>query len=92
VTAPGEGTFTYDRGTAVNLVADAEEGYRFVNWTGAIGTIDDATDASTTITMNSDYVITANFAVKPSLNWPLIGGILGAVIVVALVIIFVRRK
>jgi hypothetical protein len=34
VTAPGEGTFTYIEGTEVNLVAEAEEGYRFVNWTG----------------------------------------------------------
>jgi len=42
--------------------------------------------------MNGDYLITANFAVKPSLNWPLIGGILGAVVIVALVIVFVRRK
>ncbi|MFU8796836.1 MAG: InlB B-repeat-containing protein [Dehalococcoidia bacterium] len=92
VTAPGVGTFTYAQGTGVNLVAEAEAGYRFVNWTGAVGTIADATDASTTITMNGDYVITANFAVKQSLNWPLIGGILGAVVVVALVVFFVRRK
>ena len=91
-TAPGEETFTYDQGTGVELVAEAEEGYRFVNWTGAIGTVADASDATTTITMNGDYLITANFAVKPSLSWPLIGGILGAVVVVALVIFFVRRK
>jgi len=31
VTTPGEGTFTYDEGRDVNLVAEAEEGYRFVN-------------------------------------------------------------
>jgi hypothetical protein len=92
VTAPGEGTFTYDQGTGVNLVAEAEEGYRFVNWTGDVGTIAYANDATTTITMNGDYSITANFEEKPSINWPLIAGIIGAVVVVGLVVFFVRRK
>ena len=92
VTDPGEGTFTYAQGTEVDIVAGAEEGYSFVNWTGDVGTIADASDATTLINMNGDYTITANFAVKPSLNWSLIAGILGAVVVVALVIFFVRRK
>jgi hypothetical protein len=91
VTAPGEGTFTYDQGTGVNLVAEAEEGYRFVNWTGDVDAIAHVDAASTNITMNSGYAITANFEEKPSINWPLIGGIIGAV-VVGLVIFFVRRR
>jgi len=61
VTEPGEGTFTYDQGTAVNLKAVAEKGYRFVNWTGNVGTIADADAATTTINMNGDHSITANF-------------------------------
>ena len=61
VSAPGEGTFTYDEGAVVSLVADAEEGYSFVNWTGNVSTIADVEDAETTITMNGDYSITANF-------------------------------
>jgi hypothetical protein len=92
VTAPGEGTFTYDQGTGVNLVAEAEEGYRFVNWTGDVDAIAHVDAASTNITMNGDYSITANFEEKPSMNWPLIGGIIGAVVVVGLVIFFVRRR
>ncbi len=62
ITTPGEGTFTYDKGTVVNLVAEVEEGYHFVNWTGNVGTIANVNSASTTITMNGDYTITANFA------------------------------
>ena len=62
VTTPGEGTFTYDEGTVVNLVAEAEEGYHFVNWTGDVGTIGNVNDATTTITINDHYSITANFA------------------------------
>jgi len=61
VTTPGEGTFTYDGGTVLSLVAEAEEGYKFVNWTGHVGTIADVNDATTTITMQGDYSITANF-------------------------------
>ncbi len=61
VTTPGEGTSTYDEGTVVDLVAEAEEGYRFVNWTGDVGAIADVNAATTTITMNDDYSITANF-------------------------------
>ena len=63
---PGEDTFTYDAGKVVNLVAEAEEGYRFVNWTGDVDTIADDDDATTTITMNGDYFITANFEEEPS--------------------------
>ncbi len=63
VTAPGEGVFTYDEGTVVNLVAEAGEGYWFDEWTGDVGTIADVNDATTTITMNGDYSITPNFVV-----------------------------
>jgi len=66
VTAPGDGTFTYIPGTGVNLVAEAEEGYRFVNWTGTVDTIADVEDASTTITMDDNYSITAHFEEEPS--------------------------
>lgn len=62
VTTPGEGMFTYWQGTTVNLVAEAEEGYHFANWTGNVSTISNVTSSTTNITMNCDYSITANFA------------------------------
>jgi hypothetical protein len=62
VTTPGEGAYTYDKDEVVNLVAVAEEDYLFTNWTGDVGTIADINAASTTITMNGGYSITANFA------------------------------
>ncbi len=61
VTVPGEGTFAYNTGTVVSLVATPTSGYKFVNWTGNVGTIANANAASTTITMNGNYLITANF-------------------------------
>jgi hypothetical protein len=63
VIEPGEATFTYDRGTLVNLVAEADEGYQFVNWTGNVNAIADVNADATTITMNGDYSITANFVI-----------------------------
>ena len=61
VTTPGEDTFTYDELTVVNLVAEAEEGYYFVNWSGDVGTVACVIAATTTVTMNADYSIMANF-------------------------------
>ena len=61
VVTPGEGTFTYDEGTSVTLIVFPHSGYDFVGWTGDVETIGDINAASTTITMNSDYQITANF-------------------------------
>jgi len=65
ITSPGEGTFKYDAGTMVDLVAQAEEGYGFVNWTGDVGTIEDVSANHTTIIMNGSYSIMANFERKP---------------------------
>ena len=61
VTEPGEGTFTYYEGTVVDLLAVADTGYRFVNWTGDVGTMANANAADTTITINGNYTIQANF-------------------------------
>jgi hypothetical protein len=64
VTTPGEGTFTYDEGAVVDLVAQPEEGYHFVKWTGLVDVITDVYAAETTITMNYSCYITANFAIQ----------------------------
>jgi uncharacterized repeat protein (TIGR02543 family) len=65
VTLPGEGTFACNTGTMANLVATPDAGHRFVNWTGDVDTIDNVEAASTTITMNEDRSITANFEQIP---------------------------
>jgi alpha-tubulin suppressor-like RCC1 family protein len=65
VITPGEGEFDYDARTVVNLMAEADAGYRFVIWTGNVATIADINAATTTITMNNDYSITARFEAIP---------------------------
>lgn len=67
VATPGEGTFTYDEGGMVNLVATPDANHQFVNWTGDVNIIADIEDASTTIIMDSDRGITANFEPTDSL-------------------------
>ena len=62
VDTPGEGMFWYAPGEIVELWARPAPGYRFVNWTGKVWTIEDINKRVTTITMELDYTITANFA------------------------------
>ena len=71
VTAPGQGTFPYDLGTTVSLAAAPATGYRFVSWTGDVNTIASINAASTTITMNGDYSVTANFELIPPVRYSL---------------------
>jgi peptide/nickel transport system substrate-binding protein len=66
VTSPGQGTFSYDEGEVVNLVAEPEEGYQFTNWIGDMVAIADINAAITTITMSANYSITACFELKPT--------------------------
>ena len=63
VTTPGEGTFGYSAGTVVKLKVNSDTGYTFDGWTGDVVTIANDGAAVTTITMNGDYSITANFKV-----------------------------
>jgi hypothetical protein len=61
VTNPGQGTFVYEDGDIVDLIAQPDEGYAFVRWTGDVDSIADVDAAQTTIAMNGSYSITANF-------------------------------
>jgi PKD repeat protein len=72
VTTPGVGVFTYANGTVVNLVATPDAGYQFDQWTGDMGTIPEVRAATTTITMNNNHSITANF--KKTILPPTAGG------------------
>jgi uncharacterized repeat protein (TIGR02543 family) len=65
VTVPGEGVYTYGELSVVGLTAEAKEEYRFVGWTGDVSAIADVHADTTTITLNGDYSITANFEVVP---------------------------
>jgi M6 family metalloprotease-like protein len=69
VTTPGEpGPYNYDYGTNADIVATPSEDYYFVNWTGSgvtAGKVADPNAASTTITMDNNYSVGANFSTEP---------------------------
>ncbi len=65
VVVPGEGVFTYEPGTAVDLIAVTNTFYNFARWTGDVDTITNVNSAVTNITMNDDYLITADFSFGP---------------------------
>ncbi|OHB78767.1 MAG: hypothetical protein A2Z25_19685 [Planctomycetes bacterium RBG_16_55_9] len=68
VTNPGAGTFQYDDGTVVPIQATAAQNYDFVNWTGTAvnaGKVANPNAASTSLTVDADYTIQANFAAAP---------------------------
>jgi hypothetical protein len=56
------GASPYIAGTVVDIEAVANPGYRFVNWSGDVVEVDDVDAATTYVTMNAPYSITANFA------------------------------
>jgi len=66
VTSPGEGTFSYYAGEVVSLIAVAGNGYRFASWAGDVNAVADPNAATTTITMNDNYSIMANFYEIPA--------------------------
>ena len=66
VTTPGIGGFVYDAGATANLLATPNANYHFVNWTGTgvtAGKVANPNSASTTITMDGNYTVQANFAI-----------------------------
>jgi len=57
-TVSPSGSNDYNPGTVVTLNATAASGYSFANWTGDVA---NASSATTTVTMNADKSVTANF-------------------------------
>ncbi|MCX5632521.1 MAG: PASTA domain-containing protein [Phycisphaerae bacterium] len=66
VTTPGIGTYWYDYNTPASIVASNNANYHFVNWTGTAvtaGKVASPTSATTTVTMDANYTVQANFAI-----------------------------
>lgn len=62
VVTPGTGIFGYELDEVVDLLAVPGAERSFVEWTGDVSTIDNTNDAETTIVMQGNYTITANFS------------------------------
>ena len=65
VTTPGEGAFPYTDGTNADIVAAADAYNHFVTWSGTAvtaGKVASPTSSATTVLMDADYTVIANFA------------------------------
>ncbi len=65
-TEPNEGDHQFSNGTVVDINAVPDVSCHFVNWTGTgviAGKVANPNSVSTTITMDSNYTVTANFAI-----------------------------
>jgi len=62
-TNPAPGEYTYPEGSSVTVQAIPNTGYMFVNWTLDGQT---RTENPTTVTMDKDYTLTANFQPAPA--------------------------
>jgi hypothetical protein len=60
-TTPAVGDHTYYEGKVVSITSIPAFGWQFYMWIGDVGTVDNVTEASTTITMDDDYSVTASF-------------------------------
>ena len=61
VVDPGEGTFTYTDGEAISLLAEADSGYDFLEWTGDTENITSPGSEDTSMVMNNHNSISAEF-------------------------------
>jgi C1A family cysteine protease len=73
-TTPAVGNHTYTVGTVVNINATPDAGWQFVNWTTAnMSEIANATAASTTVTVDENKTVTANFVEQFTLTMAVTG-------------------
>ena len=81
-------TIYYDSGSVATLEAIPDFGHVFDSWSGDVS----GTDNPTVLLMDCDMNVTANF----SINWLLVGGGIGGVVlvivIISVLIIKIRRK
>ena len=86
---PSAGTYRYGENTIVDITAMPDEGYRFDSWTGGVSDINSAT---TTVIINSDTSIRANFSKKGISTGMLVAIVLGSIILISIIVWAVTRR
>jgi len=92
-TTPTTGEHELGEGTVIDITAVPDSGWQFDGWTGDVA---DSMAATTTLTVDSDKMVTASFSKSSvsQVNWNLTGGIVGglAALILLIGIIVARRR
>jgi len=88
-TNPTASTQAYSEGTLVNIEAIPDKGWQFDSWTGGVA---GPSLANTTVTIDSDKTVSANFSQVEPNWWPTGGIIAGVIVIVGAGIWFVVRN
>jgi len=71
-TIPGKATFIFGAGAVVSLNAVPDNGYKFVRWSGDVGTVDDVHASEITVTVDGNYTMLARFEVPAPVRYGLV--------------------
>jgi hypothetical protein len=86
--SPTSGQYTYLPGTVINLKATPNKGWKFDGWSSNVS---NPTSPITSLTLNSDMLVTASFSrIWPI--WMIAGIIIGAMIIIGGIFWFVFRR
>jgi hypothetical protein len=64
VSVPGEGTFSYNENDIINIEATSLGDYAFSHWSGDVTNVDDVNSANTSVQVQGNYNIVANFVME----------------------------
>ena len=87
-TNPAGGNHRYENGTVVDIVAIPDSGWQFDSWTGGVS---DPDSVSTTVKMESDKTVSANFS-QAKHSWWLIGSVIGGLVIIGVIVWLVVRS
>jgi hypothetical protein len=82
ISTPGIGEFPYDYHTSAPVTATANANYHFVNWSGTAvdaGKVANPNVANTTVIVDNDYTLIANFEVANPIERPETGNLIGEI-------------
>jgi uncharacterized repeat protein (TIGR02543 family) len=85
---PASGSHGYEEGTMVSITANPDSGWQFDGWSGDVA---DPNLATTTVILNSNKTISANF-LKVNTSWWLFISIVVGVIIIGLVVWLILRN
>ena len=86
--SPSSGQYAHLPGTVINLIATPAKGWKFDGWTS---NVDNPSSPETSLTLNSDTLVKANFSLIWSI-WMILGIIIGALIIAGGIFWFVFRR